>query len=229
MQIDKAMRWENKMDTRVFTNMTILGPGIWFTMHIEAIAAITDDLKQAFVRNINYLCDNFKCETCKTHFRKFIDTHPFHLYWKINHRGNDIGFFKWTWELHNKVNAFLKKYQPSLDEAYSYYTSNGVCTDCGDKDISHFSDIIQPVAPKMVTQPNIIPSILDQYLANLVTPKPLQPLKPLQEIPIPDYPLRREDNYVGPLSITNTTRSFDSFHSLSNPYPVYTQNQEFRQ
>lgn len=122
------------MDTSIFTDPTKIGPGIWFDMHTEAVAATTDSLKEAFIININALCDNFKCKKCQPHFRKFIDTHHFRDYWNIfDEKGKDIGFFKWTWELHNQVNRFLKKYEPSLEEAYNYFadTEAGACFNCG--------------------------------------------------------------------------------------------------
>lgn len=122
------------MQTTFFNDPTVIGPGIWFNMHTTAVHATTDQLKEAFIVYINALCDNFRCQTCRVHFRKFIDTRPLKEYWAIkDNNGNDIGFFKWTWELHNQVNKFLKKYQPSLEEAYTYYSDNsvGVCRTCG--------------------------------------------------------------------------------------------------
>lgn len=121
------------MDTTIFTDPVKIGPGIWFKMHIEATKATTDPSKIAFVENINAVCDNFKCLKCKTHFRKFIDTHHFRSYWSIyDDHGKDIGFFQWTWELHNQVNKFLGKYQPTLAEAYAFYTNAeaGTCATC---------------------------------------------------------------------------------------------------
>lgn len=121
------------MNTSVFSDPVRVGPGIWFKMHLEAVNATNDSLKRAFINNINLLCDNFKCSKCQSHFRKFIDSHPFEKYWNIyDKNGRDIGFFKWSWELHNQVNKFLNKYQPSLEEAYEYYSNknSGVCFEC---------------------------------------------------------------------------------------------------
>jgi len=123
------------MDGSVFTDAAKIGPGMWFALHTMAVKATTEHLKEAFVTNVNGLCDMYKCQSCKPHFRKFIDTHPFRNYWHLKDgKGNDIGFFKWTWELHNEVNKFLKKQQPTLDEAYTYYSDAnvGACFTCGD-------------------------------------------------------------------------------------------------
>lgn len=107
--------------------------GIWFLMHLNAVIATSSESKSEFRRQINHLQKNFKCLNCKEHFKKFIDTHPFKNYENIkNSQGKEIGYFKWTWELHDQVNKFLGKYRPSLDEAYKYYTEsdNGVCISC---------------------------------------------------------------------------------------------------
>jgi len=124
----------NTMDTSIFSDPVKIGPGIWFIMHTDAVKAITDDLKMAFEINTNAICDNFKCKKCQPHFRKFIDTHPFINYRNIRDAmGRDIGFFQWTWELHNEVNKFLHKYQPSLQEAYNFFSDSeaGACFNCG--------------------------------------------------------------------------------------------------
>lgn len=148
------------MDTTVFTDPSIIGPGLWFNIHITAKHAVTDTLKEAFGVNINALCDNFKCMKCKPHFRKFIDTHPFKDYWNIrNAHGNDIGLFKWTWELHNQVNKFLNKYQPTLEEAYEYYSHAdvGVCFDCGSQSQAKF-----PLPTKPASQAEL-PTLLNIF------------------------------------------------------------------
>lgn len=151
------------MNTDVFTDPIKVGPGIWFSLHTSAIKATTIGSKESFILFVNSVCDNFKCMKCKPHFRKFIDTHNFKNYWNIKHKGHDIGFFKWTWELHNEVNKFLGKYQPSLEEAYLYYTSAdmGVCFDCGGEE-------------KGIPMSEDVPPILRLYKTGLVVPVPFK-------------------------------------------------------
>lgn len=123
------------MDVSIFSDPVKIGPGIWFKMHTDAVGAINDKLKESFEININITCDNFKCKKCQGHFRKFIDIYPLRNYWNIyDMKGRDIGFFKWTWELHNQVNKFLSKYQPTLEEAYEFFSNSetGACFNCGD-------------------------------------------------------------------------------------------------
>lgn len=125
------------MNEAKFQDPVIIGPGIWFQMHLQAAHATTPQLKAAFRENIKLLIDNFKCTKCQEHFRKFYEKYPLNRYENIrDQEGNDIGYFRWTWELHDQVNAFLKKPRPSLKEAYSYYRDEtaGVCTDCGGKE-----------------------------------------------------------------------------------------------
>lgn len=132
------------MNTDIFTDPTRIGPGIWFAIHIKAVKAVTDSKKENFILYINDLCDNFKCKKCQPHFRKFIDTHHFKNYENIrDDKNRDIGFFKWSWELHNEVNKFLGKYQPTLSEAYEYYSDSeaGACFNCVSKTTTVDTDV----------------------------------------------------------------------------------------
>lgn len=124
------------MDISGFSDMIKLGPGYWDKMHVDAVTAVTDFLKEAFIININANCDKFKCKKCQAHFRKFIDTHSFKDYWNVkDSKGRDIGFFKWTWEFHNEVNRELKKYEPTLEESYAFFSDSeiGACFNCGNE------------------------------------------------------------------------------------------------
>jgi hypothetical protein len=50
----------------------------------------------------------------------------------VDKNGRNIGMFYWSWEFHNAVNSYLKKYQPTFEEAFNYYIdgNNGVCNEC---------------------------------------------------------------------------------------------------
>ena len=99
------------------------GKGIWFVIH--TLALNTKDKKQCFEWMINTLADNFGCEICKPHIKKFILDHPLKNY--------NEDYFKWTWELHNDVNRRLNKPTLPLEEALNIY-KNMVCKNC-DKQI----------------------------------------------------------------------------------------------
>jgi len=162
---------------------------------MDGVMATNDKLKEAFIININALCDNFKCKKCQPHFRKFIDTHNFKDYWYIkNTNGKDIGFFKWTWELHNQVNKFLGKNQPSLEDAYNFYANSdvGACSSCKGGPENTFPEIqfpetkfsenpnysvtnfnITDITNEMITKS--IPSILTLYRkGGDIKPKPFR-------------------------------------------------------
>ena len=122
------------MDINAFAHAEHLR-GIWFMLHMLAVEAITSTLKDAFVHNVLILCARFPCQKCKHHFQHFIDTHPFSNYRYIrDQQGRDIGFFQWTWELHNAVNARLDKPYVGLNIAYEFYAvaQMGLCLTCGD-------------------------------------------------------------------------------------------------
>ena len=116
-------------------NIELIGPGWWMKMHRDACRATTEERKRVFEYNMEEDCNNFPCARCKVHFRAFLNNYPLKKYWNIrDNKGRDIGFFKWTWELHNQVNQRLQKREPTFEEAYTYYTESSVnaCFNCGD-------------------------------------------------------------------------------------------------
>ena len=176
------------MNTSVFSDPVKVGPGIWFTLHTKAVKAVTDPLKHAFKTNVSTLCDNFKCKNCQPHFRNFIDTRPLSKYWNIRDaEGRDIGFFQWTWELHNEVNKFLGKYQPSLQEAYDYFSNSdaGACFNCGTSspytsnphldNPTPSNDFVTHINPPFEQRSRAIPPILTLYrTSDTVKPEPFR-------------------------------------------------------
>jgi len=110
-------------------DIRIEGAGVWYVIHTLALHTNTDLAKDAYIITINTLCDHFGCESCKPHFKQFIIEHPFHKYRHINYKGEDYGFFKWSWELHNSVNYRLNKPIISFEDALFKYKNN-TCTDC---------------------------------------------------------------------------------------------------
>jgi hypothetical protein len=158
------------MDTSAFADPVKVGPGIWFKLHTDAVTAVTDALKESFIINTNAVCNNFKCKTCQPHFRNFIDTHPFKDYWNIrNAKGEDIGMFQWTWELHNKVNKVLGKYEPTLEESYEYFTSPevGACFNCGQEHPPAIVNAIQYTIPNTSNQ--VIPELRSRAIPPILT------------------------------------------------------------
>lgn len=148
------------MDGSTYTDPVKVGPGLWFAIHTMAVKAVNEQLKEAFVTNINALCDAHRCTMCRTHMRKFLDSHSLKNYWHVkDHKGNDVGFFKFTWEMHNEVNRFLRKHLPTLEEAYNYYSDAeaGVCTDCGGVSATVAQPSVPPILELYLQHPNVIP------------------------------------------------------------------------
>lgn len=111
------------------------GSGIWYVIHTLALHAKNDRAKKSYILTINTLAEHFGCEKCKTHFKKFIEERPLRNYWNVNYlHYENIGFFKWTWELHNDINKILDKKLITLEDALLYYV-NGICKHCEDKDV----------------------------------------------------------------------------------------------
>lgn len=140
----------------------IIGPGIWHVIHMLSLNATTDITKESFILTINTLCNNFGCDSCKPHFRQFIDDHPFKNYWHIEYKKEgDYGFFKWSWELHNSVNKRLLKKHVSFEDALFKY-KNYICKDCDkDKKLNPILVKINPVrdgltAPEETYKLNLI-------------------------------------------------------------------------
>ena len=104
----------------------IMGPGIWYRIHIDALAAVTDELKASYIVYINNLCDKFNCKKCQEHFREYLDDNSFESYWRMEN-----GFFKWTWAFHNAVNKRLGKREYSYEECLGMYSGSVVCVNCG--------------------------------------------------------------------------------------------------
>lgn len=108
------------------------GSGIWYVIHILALNAKDNKSKRTFIRTINTLADNFGCNKCKIHMKKFIENNNLNNYWNINLPYPNIGFFKWTWELHNNINNNIGKPVMELEDAFQLYTT-GICKNCDDK------------------------------------------------------------------------------------------------
>src|SRR5687767_7740845 len=103
------------------------GKGIWFVIH--TLALNFNGKTDYFEWMMNTLSDNFGCDLCKPHIKKFMIDHPFKNYMNIYYKNEDIGYFKWTWELHNNVNKRLNKPILAFDEALNLY-KNMICKNC---------------------------------------------------------------------------------------------------
>jgi len=77
----------------------------WDLIHKKAAAAKTIGAKLQFEQYILYLVDNFPCEKCRPHIKKYMEKHPLEKCYDIkDDSGRDIGFAEWSWKFHNSVN-----------------------------------------------------------------------------------------------------------------------------
>lgn len=112
----------------------VVGPGVWFSIHTLAMAAVTEDKKRNFQDYMVTLSIKFPCGKCRGHIREYLNSNPISDYWNVKStEGVEIGLFQWSWIFHNFVNARLNKPQMDWGTAYSLYMmdNSDVCTgDC---------------------------------------------------------------------------------------------------
>lgn len=136
------------------------GQGVWYVLHLLALHAKNDHAKRSYTLTINTLAEHFACDKCRVHFKKFITNHPLKNYWDINYgKYINIGFFKWTWELHNEINLILDKKLVTLDDALIFYVHN-ICTHCAEDEPRKFVNKI--LIPIEENNDNIISTLVSR-------------------------------------------------------------------
>ncbi len=110
---------------------------MWVSLHTLARCAVTYDKKRFFIDYLTELRTAFPCPTCRAHLAVYLDAHPFDAYWcqRDAVSGDDVGMFRYAFDLHNAVNVRLSK--PIMDwetaVALYYDTDAGTCSaDCED-------------------------------------------------------------------------------------------------
>lgn len=149
------------------TNPAILGPGVWYDIHLESKNAKTEEQKKSFVHKMYLLAQSFPCLTCRKHIDDYIQSNPFEPLWnETTNTGEQIGMFKWSWLFHNVVNKRLNKPNISWDNAlyiFSDASINSCAKDCTD-------DHTTPLQPQLTTiQPQPQPQV--QFQSYQVQPQ----------------------------------------------------------
>jgi hypothetical protein len=161
----------------IITNPATFGPGIWYTIHIHARNAITDDSKNRFKDFIENTISNLPCHTCREHAASYYQTNPLSDFWNVKENGKEIGLFKWAWNFHNTVNNRLKKPYMSWEVAKMLYAEDsGVCNEvCGADETTSIQPPITPVSSSQTRNiylPSNVPvTIKDEDLVQKYTPK----------------------------------------------------------
>jgi len=112
------------------------GPAVW--MHLHSTAAAYDGSttqKNAFIKLVQSIQDNFPCERCRRNLVKHLKELPLGQY-----LGNRDELFLWTYLMHDKVNKLKQGISstdpqicsPPLDEIKKYYfeSLNLDCSNC---------------------------------------------------------------------------------------------------
>jgi len=83
--------------------------GVWAKLHMDAEAAVTKPLMEAYAYNFRNLCDKMGC-SCENHCLKMISENPPEKYFHIvDEDGVPIGCLYHSIDCHNEVNERLGK------------------------------------------------------------------------------------------------------------------------
>lgn len=120
------------MDSVRLNHIGLNGPGLWKILHKMAIYSTTLETKTRFKDFLIVFRECIGCKNCLTDFDNFLKNNPLENYDNIVVDKIDIGYFKWTWQLHNIVNLKLHKQLPILTDAYKKFfnTLDGQCIAC---------------------------------------------------------------------------------------------------
>lgn len=116
-------------------NIDIVGAGIWFELHLEAIKCNNAERKRRFIAKITEMRETFFCDKCRQHLDLFCRKFPIQKRLIVyDKEGNDVSFFRWTWLLHNHVNYRLGKdiicFEDALETFKNIIDSKSVCGVC---------------------------------------------------------------------------------------------------
>ena len=89
---------------------------IWFAIHVFAVSVHLIKEKRCFKKFMVTISDKLPCKKCRRHLKQFMEEIPIENYYR---RKN--GCFRWSWELHNKVNEYLGKPIVKYKDALEYY------------------------------------------------------------------------------------------------------------
>lgn len=159
----------------VSTDPKIIGPGIWFVIHLTARRAKDEQSKQAFVALMKSLAAKFPCEKCRTHINAYLTKNSFEPYWNAKHtNGEENGMFTWSWNFHNTVNTRLGKPYVDYETAWNMYGDGiTICTSkCGDE---HPPDPAKSTSYTSIAQTkqveNLVPQGLVKQLGEPILPE----------------------------------------------------------
>ena len=115
--------------------MEYLGPGIWYTIHQQALLTKWDD-RDSYFRLVVEIVDTLPCEKCRldsveyVEWRLIDDSYQNRYQNMFDSEGRYIGIFVWSYQFHNYVNRKLHKSVLSLESALEKYIMPDNCQSC---------------------------------------------------------------------------------------------------
>ena len=100
-------------------NPLIIGPGIWWVIHLLSYIAETDTTK--FSKFIKMVIKSLPCLTCKNNAIKYISKNDSQKYLNIEHDNRNVGMYVWMSDFHNSVNEKNNLKLVPWKEGYSVY------------------------------------------------------------------------------------------------------------
>lgn len=125
---------ENEEDYLPQTDPKKFGPGMWLSIHQDAVIADKVVRPEVFTIPLSYKASQFPCEKCKEHFLKYLLNNDPAAYKRVN-PSETHPMAKWSFNFHNAVNGRLGKPLMTWStflSMYVYDNSSSVCTaGCG--------------------------------------------------------------------------------------------------
>jgi len=116
--------------TKFPSDSKIWGPGVWWTIHIQAKHATDHTKIQNFIKYIKFILPRLPCMKCREHATAYLKQNPIEEYLNMKDKN---GLFEWSRIFHNAVNIRLgKQHTYDYDTAWSMYEDDEFCTmECG--------------------------------------------------------------------------------------------------
>lgn len=117
--------------------LDVVCPGIWFQLHILGLKCRDGNKRKRklFEETIEDHRNDFFCIHCRKHLDLLCKKIPLSSFsGTYDENGRDIGLFKWTWLIHNKVNRRLGKPTMAFNVALKMFSelldNEGSCSVC---------------------------------------------------------------------------------------------------
>lgn len=99
----------------------VWGPNLWNYLHISTAHFPDNPTEQQKSDMISWICTlpvTIPCDTCRNHFKSYIDSNRHRLQYICGSKSQLFNFFV---DIHNKVNQRKGKPEMSYDDAYNLY------------------------------------------------------------------------------------------------------------